>query len=403
MIFVCELSFLDGAHVPFNAGFLAMVRAAFPEEDLCFFGAAQHIEDLKAQVGESLAATISWQEIFPPSLGTTYFRRFFRELRIIRRLLRSLANDSGRLVCTSAYPSTLLALKLARYLRSSRANVQVVLHGYLSGVVGKRHRHPVRRFQDMKTSLTIFGNQSIQYIVLEESIRDAVLKNVRSLAGKVEALDHPLSPNESGSPMNHFRAPIRLGFLGLASESKGFPLFVELANEMTSKYRHQVEFHAVGRLPADGSRVMGLEALATKPGLTRVSRTDFIEGVVPLHFVILPHAEEYYGLSASGVLLDAIAWEKPLVARSIPIFENLFKKHGDIGYLFNNDRELMEIVARLVQTVDEARYQRQVFNIRKAQSSRTPSALAASYLEICRKQEAAVPHAHSLRRFARFN
>ncbi len=218
----------------------------------------------------------------------------------------------------------------------------------------------------------------------------------------MEALDHPLSPNEFSSSVNSLRAPIRLGFLGLASDSKGFPLFVDLANEMTSKYKDQVEFHAIGRLPENGSHVRGLEALTTKPGLTRISRADFVQRVIPLHFVILPHAEEYYGLSASGVLLDAIAWEKPLVARSIPIFESLFEKHGDIGYLFHSDRELREIVSHLVQTVDDSHYQRQVCNIKKAQSARTPAALAASYREICRKQEAAAgPHANSLRRVAR--
>ena len=61
---VCELGFLDGAHVPFNAGFLATIRAAFPEQELYFFGAARHIEDLKAQLGQSLAATIFWQGFF---------------------------------------------------------------------------------------------------------------------------------------------------------------------------------------------------------------------------------------------------------------------------------------------------------------------------------------------------
>jgi hypothetical protein len=43
MILLCELSFLSGAHVPFNAGFLTTIRSAFPNEDLAFFGAAIHI------------------------------------------------------------------------------------------------------------------------------------------------------------------------------------------------------------------------------------------------------------------------------------------------------------------------------------------------------------------------
>ena len=46
MILVCEIMFDRGTHVPFNAGLLATIRAAFPKEDLAFYGAAAHIEQI---------------------------------------------------------------------------------------------------------------------------------------------------------------------------------------------------------------------------------------------------------------------------------------------------------------------------------------------------------------------
>src|SRR5688572_29470693 len=93
MIFVCELGFVDGAHVPFNAGLLATIRAAFPKEKLSFYGAPLHVEELKKQLDMSLAASISWKEILPPTPDMTYFGRFFRELTIIRHLLRTLPQE----------------------------------------------------------------------------------------------------------------------------------------------------------------------------------------------------------------------------------------------------------------------------------------------------------------------
>jgi len=295
MIFVCELGFVDGAHVPFNAGLLATIRAAFPEEELFFFGAPSHIEELKRQLDLPLAGSVSWTEILPPNPSATYLARFFCELKIIRSLLRILSRgDRRRLLLTSAYPSTLVALKLAMRFRSENINVQVVLHGFLSGVVGKRYRRPIRRFQEMRTALTFLGNSNIQYIVLEEFVRNTLVSHVPTLSGKVEALDHPLSPNEAGSHVNDLDAPVRFGFLGLASESKGFPLFVRLAKEVTAKYGHQAEFHAIGRFPADGTPVPAvgeMGALATKPGVIRMSRADFIHGVRRLAFIILPYEE----------------------------------------------------------------------------------------------------------------
>jgi hypothetical protein len=388
MILVCELSFNDAAHVPFNAGLLATVRAAFPKEDLSFFGAAAHIEELKKEAGEPLAGSIVWELIFPPTGGAGYFKRFFHELRAIRRLLRSVPQDStSRLLMTSASPSTVLALKVARcYHRSKHTPVQIVLHG-MSGVVGKRYRCPIRRLQDMKTALTLFKNKNIQYLVLEQSIRDKVLQHLPSLCGKIEALEHPISPNECSFQTIDLSEPIRFGFLGLADKPKGFPLFVMLANHVTAKYGQRVEFHAIGRFPQNGALMDGTEILSTKPRMTRIGRAEFIRGVSPLHFVLLPHEAVSYTLTTSGVLLDAIAWEKPIIARKIPIFEAIFERHGDIGYLFSDDSELRAIVEQILQANDKSRYRTQVLNLRSARKSRAPETLARAYAEMCRKSE----------------
>ena len=198
-------------------------------------------------------------------------------------------------------------------------------------------------------------------------------------------LDHPLPPNEESVNTNGLDTPIHFGFLGLASASKGFPLFVQLAKAITAKYQDRAEFHAIGRLAREGNSTLELDALATRPGVARLSRMDFIEGLKKLHFIMFPHAEGRYSLSASGTMLDALAWEKPLIARRIPLFENMFRTHGDIGYLFHDDTELKDIVEHLVQRVDKSHYDRQVLNLRRARSSRTPTALAESYREICRK------------------
>jgi hypothetical protein len=107
--------------------------------------------------------------------------------------------------------------------------------------------------------------------------------------------------------------------------------------------------------------------------------------VSPLHYVVLPHEAASYTLTASGVLLDAIAWEKPVIARKMPIFEAIFERHGDIGYLFENDAELTGIVEQIVKAPDKSRYQRQQLNLRGLRKARAPESLAGGYRDICKK------------------
>jgi hypothetical protein len=385
MIHVCEIMFQRSGHVPFNAGLLATIQAAFPKEELSFYGGAAHIEELKKQLGQPLADSIAWIEIQPVPPGIRYGKRFLRELGIIRHLLRNLSHDStSRLVLTSGFPSTVLALKVGRYYQWTNPAVQIVLHG-MSGVVGKRFRHPIRRFQDMRTALRFLSNKNIQYIVLEQSVRDTVVKHLPFLSRHVEVLDHPIPPNEGASETIELSAPIRFGFLGLVTNAKGFSLFVRLANEFTAENGGSAEFHVIGHFLGDGTGVNLIKSLATKPGGTQMSRADFIQRISRLHFVVLPYEIGSYTLTASGVLLDAIAWEKPVIARKIPIFEAMFEKYGDIGYLFGEDTELAEVVEKILKGPDRSRYRNQVLNLRNARKVRAPEMLAAAYREMCEK------------------
>lgn len=387
MIFVCEIMFDRGAHVPFNAGLLATIRASFPKEDLTFWGASTHIDQLKAQVGPAVASSMCWKEITPIPPGLRYGERFSKELGLIRRLLSQLPQHmTSRLVLTSAFPSTVLAIKVARWFRSTSPAVQMVLHE-MSGVIGKRYRHPIRRSQDMKTALTLLGNTGIQYLVLEEHIRDKAVKSFPRLAGRIEAFEHPISPTEGAAEVVELSEPIRFGFLGTALKSKGYPLFVEAANAVTTKYGRRAEFHVIGRCPEESKGVKGTEALATRPAGSQLTREDFVRGVQPLHFIVLPYEADAYVLSASGVLLDAIAWEKPVIARKIPTFEAMFERHGDIGYLFDDNSELTCIVEQILQATDVSRYRRQALILRDVRKSRDPETLAAAYSELCRANE----------------
>ena len=384
MILICEIMFDRGAHVPFNAGVLATIREAFPRDELAFYGAAAHIEQLKKQVGQALASSIIWNEICPIPPGSSYGERFFRELKVIRYLCRKLSQcPTSRLLLTSAFPSTVLAMKVARLFRTKNPMVQMVLHG-LSGVSGRRRMHPVYRFQDMNTALTLLGNSGIQYLVLEESIRDRVVNSLPRLFGKIESLDHPISPNEGAVDVADLSDPIRFGFLGTALKSKGYPLFVAVANNITAKYGRRAEFHVIGRCPTESKYVNGTDVLTTPPTAEQLTREDFIRGITPLHFIVLPYEAVSYTLAASGVFLDAIAWQKPVIARVIPTFQAMFEKYGDIGYLFNNDSELMSIVEQILQTADIARYRRQALTLGDVRKSRDPATLATAYRELCR-------------------
>jgi len=336
-------------------------------------------------MGPALARKVIWSAVRIPERGAGYFERLRPEIEILKALYRRLpAVATNLIVFQTILPSTLLALKLTRRHLGAGIAVQAMLHGELSELVNQRSLRPLRRLEDVRTAIGVWGRRGIQYLVLEENIKAVLLRHMPFLSGRVEALEHPLCPNERACDTVPLEYPIRFGFLGMANEEKGFPEFVELAGKTVRKHPRLAAFHALGKYPGLPSSLPAAEVLTVKPAETHRTRQDFIAGIQRLHFTVFPYKLSHYASSPSGTLLDALAWEKPLIAARIPLFENMFTRHGNIGYLFDSPTELEKIVERIISREPDANlYEQQVLNLRKARATRTAAAVAPSYRRAC--------------------
>src|SRR5207302_1625943 len=100
------------------------------------------------------------------------------------------------------------------------------------------------------------------------------------------------------------------------------------------------------------------------------------------HFAFLPYRDGYYERSASGALIDAITWLKPVITRRLPVTEQFFDRFGEIGYLCDDDDGMRQALDTVLATMDKDRYARQVAALEAARTSRTPAALAQDYRSI---------------------
>jgi glycosyltransferase involved in cell wall biosynthesis len=172
--------------------------------------------------------------------------------------------------------------------------------------------------------------------------------------------------------------PIRIGLVGMASEAKGITPFLGLAATFRRTLPDAVTFHLVGN-PLTGTDMTPYAALHEPPRMERFERADFVEKLKRLHYVCLPLNPAYYTFSASGALLDAVTWLKPVIATRVPFIADLFDRFGDIGELCDDVDSMRDAIEGLAVNPDPERYARQVANLRRVQASRTPAALAADY------------------------
>lgn len=383
MIVLCEPVCWGWEHVPINSALVEIVCRAFPSTEIVFYGEASHIAHLQSELHTTVAGAIVWKPVTLPGRRAPFRRRWFHDVALAVRLLNRLGDESeGLLLLCGATPVMVLAVKvLMRLQPRRRKRVQIVCHGWLSSLRGWRSRNPFIRLVGWRSALTRGNDPCIQFVVLEEPIRDAVAAEFPDLAPYLAVLHHPIPSGAPSGPNVEMHAPFRFGFLGLASDAKGFPAFLEMASTLRKQLSDRVEFHAIGTLPP-GSIAPPMEALTIKAARDKSSRADFSLAIQQLHYVCLPYDGSHYELSASGVLMDAIAFGKPVLAAGIPLVRDLFDQFGDIGFLCTDTRAFCATIVDIVTRADAAHYRAQVHALRAIRDSRTPEALASAYAQI---------------------
>jgi glycosyltransferase involved in cell wall biosynthesis len=279
----------------------------------------------------------------------------------------------------SATATTSFAAAWAARLSGRRAAVQVVMHGNLNDIVGWRPRNPLARAFDTLAALRARYPVPLRFVVLEEAIRAALGRMVPGTESRTDVLPLPMNAVEAAeAPPRAPAPPLSIGFVGLGTTEKGMDRFVALARRLRARHGARLRFVHVGRMPEDADPTAA-DVLADPPSSAHLPRAEFVRRMAALDFVVLPYRRGYYDLSASGALIDAVTWLKPVIATRVPLTEQFFAEYGDLGVLCDDDDALEAAVKEVLLRPDAARHARWVAALERARAARAPDALATRY------------------------
>jgi len=392
MILVFEMLWVGTQHAPGNSATIQAFARGFPDQAVRIFADPSHLAELRADPDLTSCANIDFApiEIHPVNRGKTHivdWGRFRQELATLRHGLKQApAHEPCLLMLISATPTAIFAASLLARLHPGRIGVQVGLHGNLNDAFGWRPRNPLTRAFDLRRALTARHPKRLRFMVLEQGIRDTLATLLPAAAARTDVLELPINIAEVANQyVPAFTPPIRIGLVGLATQAKGTDLFLDIAREMTTRFPGKVTFHHVGRLTPDADPAP-FAVLADPPSTAHLSRAEFTARLAALHYVFLPIREGYYNLSASGALLDAMTWAKPVIARALPIVTPHFRRFGDLGYLCDSDAGMRTAVETILTDMDADRYARQVAAMQALRDARTPAALAGTYRALVERE-----------------
>ncbi len=390
MILAIEPTWTGTIHAPGNATLLDIARMAFPSQQMHIFADARHLEEVQTVLGAKPSPTVQYHPIelsksFRHKPHIVSVKRIFREAGIIRKALAQVpASEDCLLILLSATSTSIVIADILSRLRRGRTFIQAQLHGNLNELTDWRHGDPVRRALDLKSVLSRNYHGRLRYLVLEEFIRSRLAAISPATAGVTDVLPHPLALQGHVLPERPLELPLRVGLVGLGSQEKGMGSFLRIAKQLKQELGDLVRFHHIGTF-VQGTDPALYSLLEEPPAAKQLTRSEFLARINRLHYFVFPYKETYYGLSASGTFLDAVAALKPVIATRIPLTEQFFSEFGPIGYLCDGEEEMIRAIRDIARKPDASTYQAQVDTLRTMRAKRLPEALVPTYREIILK------------------
>jgi hypothetical protein len=372
------------SHVPVNVGLLEAALLASPEKSATVAAENEHLAAMLDLLDDGLRSRVRQAiEIVPPAPDTAFTGRLRADLVSFRTLLAQ-CDRTTTLVVGALEPATLYALRVALMGRRRTIDrIAAILHGNAAQIAGWRARNPFVRLTQLRAALG-WAPPDTRFVVLESSIRRALLEAAPELSGRLHVVPHPLPLAEarSSSDAAQPREPagtggLKIAFLGGAYPNKGFAAFLTLARALKGRRGDAFEFQAIGWLPPQ-SAGLDMSSLSLRPAPHKIDRAQFVTALSGVDYVCMPYDPGAYRFSASGTLLDAIAHAKPVLAIRTPMLDDLRRDFGDIGEFGDSIEDLCNCIESLPTAGTAERYKLQVANLSRIAASRSPVFVAAA-------------------------
>lgn len=367
----------DGlAHCPVNLGVVRIARAAFPDASITFIAGERHISEIKKISGAHADDKLEFMTYEPQLDADTLPADTLKTYQKIKNIPKALLRDADLIIQTSCTASSLHCFN---WLGLSKKTL-TYLHGNANEIANWRSKNPLRRWLDFTAGLKEFSKQGGKVLVYEQSIRKQLQTKATWLDKSLNVLGHTLLEEER-KLCNTRRAignPIKIGFAGNATVSKGFPEFVTLAKHLQEARSGAYEFHAFSNLHASCKDID--QTVLNTPADRPLPRTEFISGLNAMDFIFAWHSDEYYSLAASGILYDAINLGIPLIARRTEQIKHLEDQGMPVALYFDALADAMHSLK--TQPPHQPDYEKLLNGLELARKTLTIEKLASNLRQI---------------------
>lgn len=346
MISVIDFYKFEDEHLAVNAAMLLIISTQFKTEAVHFYAENAHIENIKKYWRSN--GLEGNNVIFHPY--TFRFKKSGGTSLVVKRIANEIIS-LFRLACTKSVKQTncLFFFSLSpvttilfKSLLFKNIPTVITLHGEVDFIKLNNGftRNILGRFVRISFKLK---RKKLFYVVLDEVVKTNLLAYDLLPKENVIAIPHPYLFNSIIK--NEYNRPFKIAHLGVASaEKQSYYLF-----DVAEKCRKEILDNKI-KMFLIGNNQTGIEheLIAGSTTKNMLSREMFESLVNSVHFSIFFYGNAYQ-LTSSGSVLDALNFEKPIIALKNDLFEALFKMAGNIGFLCDDVASIETIVKSVAE------------------------------------------------------
>lgn len=359
----------DGEHEVFNAASLCMFAHVY--DKISYYGGSHSLKCI-ARIIHEYPVNSRCHTIY------TLRKRHNTKLRYVVSFLHNLrfllfAPRHVTLIYNYTNP---LFLRMANALNKIfRRKILVTCHGEMNWLrVKERYSSREKWVRNFFLNEKLTPDRNIHYLVLGECI----LHNLRPLLppafqSRFLSVDHPYIGSETSKYSQAVHNKIRIGTIGIPAGNKGIDSVIRLATANQEKKCYEFSLNGyIGHIgdKLESIRKAGIEVPDTSGFL---SREELAARIGKLDYALFLYPPEEYELTASGSILDAVNYEKPILSLRNDYFSYLFEKFGAFGVLFDSVDEM--IAALFAESPALPRHDR--FDFKTLKRCLSPESVAA--------------------------
>lgn len=343
LVFV-EFNFEGSIHQLINSSMAISLVKAFPDHELHLIGDKTHIDSISQPIKGSLNllyinVSKETKKIYRNTIN--YYFAPIKRLNLFVKSFQSIqtSNDDFFFFASNNEFDFFCIWFLVKFKKIQKC--AIVLHGNLNEVHAWQSKNPFRLMLNYKSAITRISSLAVKLICLEANVEKNIKKIIPEISANLIVIPHPIDQKHVDYAELSLTRPLTFSFIGKLSSEKGPEQFEDLACKLSSEIYN---FWFIGW--TDEYVLKNEKHFSLLPKQQFLEQCYIEEKIQDSDFICIFNQDDYYKLSASGVLLDAIKYNKPLIHLGFQLIRDIEEDYGQISIEADSIEELVEKIRR---------------------------------------------------------